>query len=546
MKKWIRRIAPALFLLGATTLIGCAKTETDTNATNTKTLKVAMECGYAPYNWTQPDDANGAVPIFASQDYAFGYDVMMAKKIAAELNMELEIIKLDWDSLVPAVQAGTVDCVIAGQSITSDRMQMVDFTIPYYYASVVSLVDSKGAYADAASLADLSGARGTSQINTIWYDLALPQIPNVVILPAQESAPAALVSLSSGKADVVVTDMPTAMSAINTYPQLNLLDFTGTDGGFEVSEEEVNIGISVQKGNYELKNAINSVLETMTEDDFAQMMDEAIQAQPENMPDGFMPRISHILRKYGTSYVRGAWVTMVIAIVGTIIGCVIGFFVGVLQTIPIHNRDGFVKKAGLRFLRFFLDAYVEIFRGTPMMAQAMFIYFGSSALLGIDMSMWFAAFFIVSINTGAYMAETVRGGILSVPDGQTEGAKAIGMNHVQTMVYIILPQALRNIMPQIGNNLIINIKDTCVLSIIGVVELFYTTKGVAGAYYTYFESFAIAMVMYFTLTFACSRLLRMWESKMDGSGSYDLATTDTLAYTSGMSRFPDPKKGEDE
>lgn len=237
---------------------------------------------------------------------------------------------------------------------------------------------------------------------------------------------------------------------------------------------------------------------------------------------------------------------MVIAIVGTLIGCVIGFFVGVLQTIPIHNRDGFVKKAGLRFLRFFLDAYVEIFRGTPMMAQAMFIYFGSSALLGIDMSMWFAAFFIVSINTGAYMAETVRGGILSVPDGQTEGAKAIGMNHVQTMVYIILPQALRNIMPQIGNNLIINIKDTCVLSIIGVVELFYTTKGVAGAYYTYFESFAIAMVMYFTLTFACSRLLRMWESKMDGSGSYDLATTDTLAYTSGMSRFPDPKKGEDE
>lgn len=549
MKKrtaWIlgAAIGAGAIMLGACTRMG--NNDTRIRSEDAKTLRVAMECGYAPYNWTQPDGSNGAVPISGSQDYAYGYDVMMAKKIADRLGYDLEIVKLDWDSLVPAVQAGTIDCVIAGQSITSDRMQMVDFTIPYYYASVVSLVDSKGSYANATSVADLAGARGTSQINTIWYDLALPQIPNVRILPAQESAPAALVSLSTGKADVVVTDMPTAMSAVKTYPQLTLLDFTGTDGDFEVSDEEVNIGISVQKENSELKNAINSVLETMTAEDFDRMMNEAIEAQPENMPDGFMARISHILSKYGGSYVRGAWVTMVIAIVGTLIGCVIGFIVGMIQTIPVYKKDSLLKKVGLKMVKLVMDAYVEVFRGTPMMAQAMFIYFGSSALFGIDMSMWFAAFFIVSINTGAYMAETVRGGILSIDAGQTEGAKAIGMNHVQTMTYIILPQALRNIMPQIGNNLIINIKDTCVLSIIGVVELFYTTKGVAGAYYTYFESFAIAMVMYFTLTFACSRLLRLWESKMDGPQSYDLATTDTLAYTSGMSRFPEPKKGEDE
>ena len=180
-----------------------------------------------------------------------------------------------------------------------------------------------------------------------------------------------------------------------------------------------------------------------------------------------------------------------------------------------------------------------------MMAQAMFIYFGSAAVFDINMSMWFAAFFIVSINTGAYMAETVRGGILSIDAGQTEGAKAIGMNHVQTMLYVIMPQALRNIMPQIGNNLIINIKDTCVLSIIGTVELFYTTKGVAGAKYLYFESFAIAMVMYFVLTFTCSRILRVWESKLDGPDNYDLATTDTLAHTSGMYKYPDKSKEED-
>lgn len=143
------------------------------------------------------------------------------------------------------------------------------------------------------------------------------------------------------------------------------------------------------------------------------------------------------------------------------------------------------------------------------------------------------------------MAETVRGGILSIDPGQTEGAKAIGMNHIQTMVNVIMPQALRNIMPQIGNNLIINIKDSSVLSMIGVVELFYATKGVAGAYYTYFEAFTITMVIYFILTFTCSRILRHWEKKMDGSDSYDLATTDTLAYTSGLVKFPDPNEKED-
>lgn len=262
------------------------------------------------------------------------------------------------------------------------------------------------------------------------------------------------------------------------------------------------------------------------------------------MPTDFWGRIIYLLDQYGLSFIKGAGVTMVIALVGTFIGCIIGFIVGIIQTIPVSRKDSIIKKVLLRIIKFVLNAYVEVFRGTPMMAQAMFIYFGSAALFNINMSMWFAAFFIVSINTGAYMAETVRGGILSIDDGQTEGAKAIGMTHVQTMLYVILPQALRNIMPQIGNNLIINIKDTCVLSIIGTVELFYTTKGVAGAYYTYFESFTIAMVIYFILTFTCSRILRFWEGKLDGPDNYDLATTDTLAHTSGLYGFSKKEKEE--
>ncbi len=245
-----------------------------------KVLKVAMECAYAPYNWAQPDDSNGAVPINGSNEYAYGYDVMMAKLIADKLGYELQIVQLDWDSLVMAVQSGTVDCVIAGQSITAERLQMVDFTTPYYYASIVALTKADSKYASATGLAGLAGATCTSQMNTVWYDDCLPQIKNAKIQPAMESAPAMLVALDSGRVDLVVTDAPTAMAACVAYPTMKLLDFTGTDDNFKVSDEEINIGISVQKGNSELLNGINGVLATLTVDDFKTMMQDAIAVQP--------------------------------------------------------------------------------------------------------------------------------------------------------------------------------------------------------------------------------------------------------------------------
>jgi His/Glu/Gln/Arg/opine family amino acid ABC transporter permease subunit len=263
------------------------------------------------------------------------------------------------------------------------------------------------------------------------------------------------------------------------------------------------------------------------------------------MPQDFGGRLVYILENYWRSLLSGAGTTMIIAIISTLLGCVIGFVIGIIQTIPLRKNDSVIKKIVIKIVWFIVGAYVEIFRGTPMMVQAMFIYYGIPLMFGVHLGMWPAAIFIVSINTGAYMAETVRGGIVSIDNGQTEGALAIGMTHYQTMINVILPQALRNIIPQIGNNLIINIKDTCVLSVIGTIELFYTTKGIAGAYYTYFEAFTITMVMYFILTFACSRLLRLWESKLDGPASYDLATTDTLAYTSGLNNFPKKRPGDD-
>ena len=247
---------------------------------NDNVLRVAMECAYAPYNWTQNDDSNGAVPIAGTNSFAYGYDVMMAKLIAESMGKELEIVKLDWDALVPAVDSGDVDLVIAGQSITAERLEVVDFSDPYFYASIVTLTKADSAYASATSVADLAGAVCTSQLGTIWYDICLPQIPDADIQNAQETAPAMLVALDSGAVDLVVTDMPTAMAAVAVYDDMVLLDFTGTEGEFEVSEEEINLGISIKKGNTELLDAVNAVLADMTVEDYEAMMQEAIAAQP--------------------------------------------------------------------------------------------------------------------------------------------------------------------------------------------------------------------------------------------------------------------------
>ena len=244
---------------------------------STGVLRVGMECGYAPYNWTQNDDSNGAVPIVDTSDYAYGYDVMMAKLLAEKLGYEVQINRIDWDSLPIALKAGKVDCVIAGQSITAQRLESVDFTEPYYYASVVGLAKKDNAAASATSVADLDGVACTSQINTIWYDV-LDQIPNVNKLPAQETVPNMLLSLESGKVDFVCTDMPTAMAACVAYPDLQIVFADGQ--AFEVSDEDVNIGISVKKGNTELVEKLNSVLAELTTEDFDNMMNEAIAAQP--------------------------------------------------------------------------------------------------------------------------------------------------------------------------------------------------------------------------------------------------------------------------
>ena len=252
--------------------------------------------------------------------------------------------------------------------------------------------------------------------------------------------------------------------------------------------------------------------------------------------------ITKLWTKYGTAYLSGIENTLILALVGTVIGCLIGFICGILNTIPRRPNDHPLKKILLSLVRVIIRVYVEVFRGTPMVLQAVFLFYGLPYFTDNAVkftSVWAAAIVVVSINTGAYMAESVRGGIISVDPGQTEGAMAIGMTHVQTMTSVILPQALRNIMPQIGNNFIINVKDTSVMFIIGFPDFFAAHRATVGASYLYFPSATVEMVGYLTMTLIASFLLRWVEKKMDGSGNYELVQEDQLTMTAGTYRHPD-------
>lgn len=274
MKRLKKIIAGALCIATVGVLVGCGSK----NASNEKVLRVGMEAAYAPFNYTQTDDANGAVKIKGSNEYANGYDVMMAKKIADKIGYTVEINKMEWDGLVPGVNSGKIDVSIAGQSITAERLQTVDFSDPYYKANIVALTKKGTPYENAKSIADLKGAIATSQLNTVWYDM-LKQIPDANIQPAMDTVPSLIVALTSGKVNVVAVDKPTAMAAVYSNPDLVILDLQG-DKGFKASDEDVNMGIAIKKGNKELTDKINKALSEISEEERNKMMEEAIKVQP--------------------------------------------------------------------------------------------------------------------------------------------------------------------------------------------------------------------------------------------------------------------------
>jgi putative lysine transport system permease protein len=478
---------------------------------------VGMEAAYPPFNWTQSDDSNGAVLIQGSNQYANGYDVAVAKDLAKTLDKKLVIVKTAWDGLLPALTSGKIDAIVAGMSPTDERKEQIDFSNNYYTSNLVMMVRSDGDFASAKSIDDFTGAKITAQLGTFHYTV-IPQIPEVQQQQAMQNFSAMRVALESAIIDGYVTERPEGVTAQKANSHFKMVEFS-QDGGFQTSEEDTAIAVGVRKGDPNLA-AINEYLNNFSVDEQNALMDKEIGFQPmsDDEHQAWYRQIAAIAMENADLFIRGAGMTLFISLIGTIVGTLIGLLIGVFRTIP-ESENKFLAFI-YRIISFLVTAYIEIFRGTPMIVQAMVLYYGTALAFGLNLDRTIAALLIVSINTGAYMSEIVRGGIFSVDIGQFEAAQAIGMTHRQTMIKVVLPQVIRNILPATGNEFVINIKDTSVLSVISVSELFFQGSTVSQQNFMYFQTFAIICVIYFVLTFTITRILRFVETKLDGPDAY--------------------------
>lgn len=493
-------------------------------------LRVGMEANYAPFNWAQTTLSDGAVEISNSPgEYANGYDLQMAVQLAEELGLELEIIKLEWDGLPPALESGVIDAIIAGMSPTPERERQIDFSAPYYNSDIVLVTNADSEYADATSIEDFAGARVTGQLNTFHYQL-IEQIPDVEQQTPLESFPTMITSVLSDGSDAYISERPGAMAAVAANPDLTYIDFD-EGAGFDTSEVNTSIAVGLRQDS-PLLESVNTALSTISQGERDQLMEDMVELNERGESGGFWSDVVGIWETYKSQFLVGIRNTLFIALISTVIGFVIGLAIAIYRTIPIDKALNPVLYFLYKFVDFLIMAYIEIFRGTPMMVQSMLIFYGSRLFFDIGMSPMTAALFIVSINTGAYLAEVIRGGITGVDDGQGEAAKAIGMNHFQSMTTVVLPQAIRNILPALGNEFVINIKDTSVLNVIAVTELFFVTRSAAGSTYMTFQTFFIASVLYFIMTFTMTRLLRLIEKYMGGSSSYTVHESSSMPVAS--------------
>jgi len=528
MKKALKTIFSVILVLsmvvGMTAILtACNKDDKKDDAAYDGIITVGMECGYDPFNYTQLDDANGAVKIANADGYANGYDVMIAKKIAESLNRQLVIYKYDWDALVPAVQAGTLDFIIAGMSPTAERKESIDFSDAYYESQLVIVVRKDGKYANATSLSDFNGAKIVAQ-NGTFHDSALEKQGPLYGIQRQTpmgTFPEMINALNTKAFDGYVAESPGAIADCASNANLTYVHLINNDTGFTATPEDVQIAVGLKKGS-EYRTAINRVLSELSQEDRDAIMATAIEyATADSTPEkqGVFKTMGNILSKYGLWILKGIGYTLLVSIIGTIVGLGIGLLIGVFRTMPTPKNK--YLKVLKKIADWLLSAYIEIFRGTPMMVQALVIFWGFALINdGRLMNVIFAGLLIVSINTGAYMAEIVRGGIISVSKGQFEGAHAIGMTHSQTMFYVVIPQVLRNILPSVANEFVINIKDTSVLNVIGFTELFFMAKSIVAINVETFATYLLVAAIYFVLTFTITRILRLIEKKMDGKKDY--------------------------
>lgn len=495
-------------------------------------LKIGMEANYPPYNWTQTNNANGAIPIEGSHTYANGYDVKIANIIGKRLGRKVVVVKTEWDGLLPALTSGKIDLIIAGMSPTAQRRKAINFSKPYRQGTFVVLTKNSSKYANAKTLNDFKGAKLTAQQGTVHYEL-IKQLKGAHREPAMRDFAAMRQSLISGTIDGYVAENTEAESLKMVYPNAKAITISKMPG-FHVSKDESTTSIGIDKKNKQLLNDVNKILATIPNNKRNKLMSQAVRQQPNSgnsTSKGAKKEnwIVSTVKQYGGMIIGGVGMTLLLALVGTIVGFIIGLLVSIVRTIPTPSAR--YKNWLLNFIKWLLSVYVEIFRGTPMMVQAAAIYYGIAQFWHINLNRTVAALFIVSINTGAYLAEVIRGGITSTPEGQFEAASALGMTHTQSMWHIILPQAIKNCLPSITNEFIVNIKDTSVLSIISVSELFFVGSTIASQTFQFFPTYLMISVIYLVLTFTVTEIFNFIEKKLIGDKNYNLNTNQIQVST---------------
>lgn len=488
-------------------LTGCASDSTDTS---NGTFTVGMECNYAPFNWQTSVETETSVSLGGDAGYCDGYDVRVASAIADSLGKELVVKKISWDGLTPALNAGEIDAIIAGMTANEEREQGIDFTTPYYSSEMVMIVRSSDEeltqYDDIQQFTNkiIIGQKNTN------YDAVIDQIEGVIHATPRSSYPEMVVALQNGEVDGITAELPVAESILASNSDLTIVRFA-EGKNFDI-DTSVSIGLKEGTRDTEFFQQVQAALDDISEETRNEWMQEANAVSSSDIPEGFIQRALWIFQNNAPLLWDGIKNTLILAISGTGIGLIIGLFLGGIRAVQVEQRDKFIIRVLKRISQAFVSIYVWFVRGTPMMVQALLFYYTLRPFLG--WTPFVAGIVIISLNTGAYMAEIVRSGIQSVDKGQVEGARSLGMTSIQTMYYIVLPQAIRNAFPSIGNEFIVNIKDSCMLNVIGVTELMFQSSSIAGSVFMYENTYLITTIMYLILTSITTIILHWLEQKI--------------------------------
>ncbi|HEJ6763306.1 TPA: ABC transporter permease subunit [Staphylococcus aureus] len=442
-------------------------------------LRVGLSADYAPMEFEHT--VNGKT------EYA-GVDIDLAKKIAKDNNLKLKIVNMSFDSLLGALKTGKIDIIISGMTSTPERKKQVDFSDSYMMTKNIMLVkkDKVNEYKD---IKDFNNKKVGAQKGTEQEKIAQTEIENASITSLSR-LPDVILALKSGKVEGAVVEKPVAEAYLKQNPKLGI-------SNVKFNEEEKDTVIAVPKDSPKLLSQINKTIKEVKDKG---LIDKYMTNAANAMNDD-----SGFISKYGSFFLKVIKITILISLIGVALGSILGAFVALM------------KLSKIKIISWIASIYIEILRGTPMLVQVFIVFFGITAALGLDISALVCGTIALVINSSAYIAEIIRAGINAVDKGQMEAARSLGLNYRQTMKSVIMPQAIKNILPALGNEFVTLIKESSIVSTIGVGEIMFNAQVVQGISFDPFTPLLVAAALYFVLTFVLTRIMNMIEGRLNAS-----------------------------